>query len=551
MQNLRKNHDLLLQTYRKVKSGKVSKDALIAQAVDSGFIDRVEDIFLNAISNNPESVPEWDWKPHWGMIEALLRALKTPTLHSSGTTLQQLRLGVNNFDVCKECVDRLIFGAGQLSEVVTYVSEILSNGVISFPSPRDGKKLTSDKGFIHYLDGKPYIFYVFYDQFPTIVIVNPNMGNIIAIYIPHRNFIIGHEFKYEKPIARLKIEILKHKEQVKKYISSESASKTVLISSFMQHTGHTLLNELPGFALVLDEIDDVARLPVLVGPHEFFPINSVFPEFASKNVSKFDLTGSDLFLYCLENSMLPVRPMMRHYFISEKFRARLRNVSVGIKTNVQQDLIRKFQMWLDRMRGASFNVEGAVNQQKSAIIWIEVRNNHRIWTNQADAIKTIIAKLIDHYPSASVFIAGWSLPADPIQEDNVQIGLDMKIYKEVAEFAAGRLPVICGVGLSSEEKLRWAFRCSASVVSFGSGMTLPCLVANLPSIVHANSHYVQQSAMHPDIDQRFVFAENLKPYIVIPAEHIKDDPNEPRYQVRNYSLSGDVIFDALRNILDS
>ena len=118
----------------------------------------------------------------------------------------------------------------------------------------------------------------------------------------------------------------------------------------------------------------------------------------------------------------------------------------------------------------------------SNVVWIEVRSNHRVWLNQVDAIRIIITKLIDHYPNVSVFIAGWSLPADPSEEDNVQIRFDMKIYKEVAEFAAGRLPVICGVGLSSEEKLRWAFRCSASVVTFGSGMTLPCLCPALSQI---------------------------------------------------------------------
>lgn len=551
MQTLRETHDDLLQHYLKIKSGEMSKHDFIAKALGTGLIDRVEEIFQNAISNSPKPDPEWNWKPHWGMIETLLRAVKTPLLHSIGTPSNPIQLDLKSFDVSEACIDHLYYGSGKGSEVVTYVSEILTHGAISFPSPSSGEELMSNKGFTFYLDAKPFIFYVLNDKFPAILFVNPNIGNIIALYLPHRNIIIGHDYNYEKPIARLKIQILKYSNQVKKYLSSKSVTKPVLLSSFMQHTGHTLLNELPGFDRILEKRGKVARLPVLVGPHEFFPISAVFHEFRRKNVSKFDLSQSDLFLYCLERSFLPVRPMMRHYYISEGFRARLRKVSMRDTFNHQSSILSRFSVQAYERGKSIFDKILNKNLHKPTVIWIEVRNNHRIWLNQVDAIKTLITNLKEHYSGISIFIAGWSLPSDPTADDNVQIANDMKTYQELADFAAGRLEVICGVGLSSEEKLRWAFRCKASVVSFGSGMTLPCLVANLPSIVHANSFYTQRPAMNPDIDQRQIFAENLKPYIVIPVEHITDDPSEPRYQVRNYSVSGDVTFDALRNILDS
>ena len=158
LQDLRESHHQLVQTHLKVKSGLVSKDAFLAKALNSGFIDRVEDIFQNAISNSSESVLDWGWKPHWGMIETLLRELKTPALHSIGMTAKRLPLDFKELDVSEASIDFIYNGSGRANEIVPYVSEIIKKGVVSFPSPTDGTELTSIKGFIFYQGGKPYIF---------------------------------------------------------------------------------------------------------------------------------------------------------------------------------------------------------------------------------------------------------------------------------------------------------------------------------------------------------------------------------------------------------
>jgi len=456
LQNLRKTHDLLLQTYRKVKSGKVSKDALIAHALDSGFIDRVDDIFLNAISNNSESLPEWDWKPHWGMIETLLREADQTDVfnYSPGLVFPFADTLFEGLHV--QTVTKILDGTHNTPTIAPYVRQILEIGALSITSPFTGDEIKSRKGLFFYFGGKPYIIYVFFDIEPILIFANPNLGDLLACYFPARRMLIGKRFSYARVIVKLKALCVRYASDLCRYFADER-SEPVLTSSFMQHTGHTLLNEISGFDTAILEIENFNKRIMLLGPHEYLDFARLFPEFDRSRMLKVDLGKKSEFLLCLENSYLPVRPTLQHYLIKETLRNRLRE-------------------FLNCNSKISF---GAMT---SNVVWIEVRSNHRVWLNQVDAIRIIITKLIDHYPNVSVFIAGWSLPADPSEEDNVQIRFDMKIYKEVAEFAAGRLPVICGVGLSSEEKLRWAFRCSASVVTFGSGMTLPCLCPALSQI---------------------------------------------------------------------
>lgn len=551
--NLQQTHDDVLSVFLKYRKKEVQLEDFKAAVSETGFIDAFEGLFQASlhVAQDPHTTPAL--KLHATMVQFAFREMNPPRLyvtpHFDAPFPQEFAaLGLRT-----AAFEPLMGGADRAPSLVLFAKELIETGRLSILSPFEEQTLSTDRGLVFYLGGKPYIFYVAQAQEPVVMIVNPNMGNIIACYLPNRNIIIGQAITYDRIIAHLKLQCLKHKDLLLNYLSSAAPSTPTLITSFMQHAGHTVLNELTGFDCALRDVAKTKDMAVLLGPHEYVDTRALFPEIPSTRFTKVDPTETDLFEHSLKHGCLPVRPTMRHYQIKQEFRTRIENL-VGHKgTGKSKSVWERAISWTKKATPRPERPdlpEHSKSTGRSPIIWIEVRSNHRVWLNQVEGIKILIDRLKLSHPSAAIFLAGWSKPPNPSTEDTDQIAADLKLYDEIAEYAQGEMPVICGIGLSSEEKLRWAYECHACITTFGSGMTVPCLIVNLPSVLHSNLFYCSRPPMDPDSTTRSVFAENLIPYEVVDAHYITDDPETPKFQVRGHFVSGDVIYDYLCKALE-
>ncbi len=553
--NLQETHDAVLKAYQAHRTDELTREEFEDHVAESGFIPAVNEMFLAALRTDDTLASQKSIKFHPTMLQYLLRYLDSPRIVETPHVKDPFPDEFETLGLRLDALRHLKGEADRTPELVGFAGELLENQRISFPSPFSNEMLVFTSGFASYFRGKPYLFYIAQTCEPLIAIANPNMGNIIAFYFPERHLVIGQPLAYDAIVAHLKVRVLRNIAAVCAYLANSGPRVPTLITGFMQHAGHTILNELTGLDLALKTHKRTSKMPLCIGPHEYVETVDLFPEFANSDIFRINPSETDLFAHGLANNILPVRPTMRYYLISKSFRSRMARVA-------GQEVQAAGRLSFERLRKkftARFNKNARVGQSidlstvshNAPIVWVEIRSNHRIWVNQVTGIKTLIDNLKKSHPKAALFIAGWSRPHALTQEDTEQIDADMKVFREIAEYGRGSLPVICGVGLSSREKLQWAYACHCCITSFGSGMTVPCLIANLPSVVHSNKVYTKRPAMDQDPNTRIVFAEDLYPYEVVAAEHITDVADTPRYQVRSHEVSGAVIYDYLLKVIPS
>lgn len=128
----------------------------------------------------------------------------------------------------------------------------------------------------------------------------------------------------------------------------------------------------------------------------------------------------------LKKNLLPVRPTMRHYKIRSGFRKRTAHFTGKSFEFEPPSLVRRLTSW-SKKRPKHSVLSGYESVSGHApIIWIEVRNNHRVWLNQVTGIKTLVDRLKISHPHAAIFLAGWSRPLNPTLHDKEQIELDTR-----------------------------------------------------------------------------------------------------------------------------
>lgn len=548
--DLQQTHDDVLSVFLKYRKKEAHLEDFKAAVSETGFIDAFEGLFQESLRPDPDARAAQPLKLHATMVQFVFREMNSPRLYVTPRYDEPFPQEFTELGLRTAAFEPLMGGADTAPRLVVFVKNLLKTGRLNVPSPFSDQMLSTDRGLIFYLGGKPYIFYIAQAGEPVVMIVNPNMGNIIACYLPSRNIVVGQAINYDRIIAHLKLQCVKHWDLLQAYLTNPQSNTPVLISSFMQHAGHTLLNELTGFDCALRDVSGTQDMPVLLGPHEYVDTRALFSEIPSERFIIVDPLQTDLFEYSLKHSFLPVRPTMRHYRIVQEFRARIDRLVGREEREKPKSLWERVTSRTKKTTRQQDGLDLSGISGRTPVIWIEVRSNHRIWLNQIEGIKVLIGKLKHSHPGAAIFLAGWSRPPNPSKEDTKQINADLMIHDVIAEYAQSDMPVICGIGLTSEEKLRWAYECHACITTFGSGMTAPCLIANLPSVIHSNLHYTDAPAMDPDLDKRHVFADKLTPYEVVGAQYITDDPDTSRFQVRGHFVSGDVIYDHLCRALE-
>lgn len=516
----------VLQKFQEYRADAIALSEFRQHVVATGYLERVREMYLQPIGCSLKEVQSHNVKLPPAALQFVLRHFDNPTLYETPHYDSPFPEKFSELGLELEALEFLKRNADVTPQLVKFITDLIENGELRLSSPFTGNPVSAKAGFAFYLSGKPYIFYIFEDVEPFLCMVNPNMGNLIALYFPYRNLIVGQKIDYSRIISYLKFLFIKYSDKVNEYLYNKTPRKMAFVSSFMQHAGHTILNELTGYDVVVSNYHVLDDYEVCLGPHEFYDILQLFPEIDRSPISRLPGKSDDLFRHMLDNNNLPIRPTMRHYRISDSFRTRMQQCVAPHNEGISKSEI-----------------------SQRPLIWIEIRNNHRIWLNQKQGILDIIASLAKSHPEAAVFIAGWSKPQTPTKPDSVEIEKDFELYKEIEMLADRRVSLICGVGLSAQEKLEWAYQCDACVIGYGSGITIPCLVANKPTVIHANRHYTSTPAMAPELDDRLVFADDLVPYEVIPIENITDEQGVPRFQVRGYAVDGKIVYSYLLKAL--
>jgi len=548
--NLQDIHDEVLEAYVDFRKKNIDLDAFRTLVDELDFLKKCNKACRSVLSKPSVHDAVTDLSPHSAMMTFLLRNFAAPRMVEMPHVDQDFPKEVIDLGLRLASLESIKVHADVVQDLVTFSADIFGQGMIVRPSPFAEGNLKFKWGFASYNAGKPYVFYLAQDIEPLLMIVNPNMGNIVGYYFPERDLVLGQNLNYAPIIANLRFEILRNLDLVRSYLLRSEPPTPTFLTGFMQHVGHTILNELTGLDCAIRDYPSASTMPILLGPYEFVETETLFPELADSSIVRLGEDNADLFSHCLKNHIFPFRPTMRHYLIKVEFRERFRAFAERVGHRPETKDPNLFQKVL---RAISDRMSKTVNEGvggRTPIVWIEVRSNHRIWVNQISGIKTLVDRMHVSHPNAALFIAGWSKPKKVTKEDQIQIDADMQIYSEIAAYAEGKLPVVCGVGLESDQKISWAYTADACVTTFGSGMTLPCLIANVPSVIHSNLHYSNQPAMHPDPQSRSNFAEALIDYEVIAPEHVIDEDQNQRFQVRNHLVDGDVVYDGLLNVLN-
>ncbi len=282
---------------------------------------------------------------------------------------------------------------------------------------------------------------------------------------------------------------------------------SVLHLGFSRNLGHYLWNDLSGLESVIDSVGATAIGAVVCGPHDFFPVDALFPELAEAGVHV-ERWSRPLPRCVAYPHHLPLRvPGNR---LSRALRRRI--VAWAIAEEREQ------------LASAAAINTGGVN------VWFNLRLHNKSWVDQVAHIVMLARTFQDVMPATQRL----TLLLDGTPDTS-------PLVRRIAAELQGSADVVDATAVPLSRSVLLAGLIDLHVCVVGSGLTLPHWIMGRRGIAHSNRPHLVQQRFWNNV------AEGAHDVSFLPASAITDldGPRVPDATYVNYRIDPLVMIDRL------
>ncbi len=398
-----------------------------------------------------------------------------------------------------------------------YLQAAITERAYRWTCPFTGASLRSTETFIA---SEPTAFAYVFVRFESaghvfFLILCPFRSSRVGIYFPAEEIVVSR-LKLGKLVRAFRSLVVRHADQFTRYLTTTEPRKTTVPINTLGHWGHVVLNEIEALQWMFETGNDTHIDLWLKGDVAFFEFDVLFPEIPRDRL-RAALSPDERFRCCLRENALLIHPQIASYYLGAQAGSRLVDV------------------W--RREGERTGSTATVESKLAGhfpVIWCEIRANDRLWRNQLEGLKAVVAKLERLYPNMALVLAGWSRMLTPSVGDEKMIALDTKVINGITEALA---PITCipVVGVPTAEKLAWVLRCDFNISLMGSGFLFP-LLAQLPGVLLVSRYYQENELFLGDEKRRVHFMYGDDRLAVLPAKFVIDDTSIVNGEVRDFSV---------------
>ncbi len=362
------------------------------------------------------------------------------------------------------------------------------------------------------------------------LILCPFRSSRIGVYFPAEEVVVSR-LKLGTFVRAFRSLAVRNADRFKRYLTTTEPRKTTVPINTLGHWGHVVLNEIEALQWLFETGNDAKIDLWLKGEIGFFDLDELFHEIPRAKVRQ-ALSADERFRCCLHENALILHPQIASYYLGEKAGTRL------------------VELW--RRQGERNGSAETIKARLAGhfpVIWCEIRANDRLWKNQLEGLKAVVAKLEPHYPNMALVLAGWSRMLKPSASDERMIAIEAQVIKGITEALAGTtcLPVL---GVPTAEKMSWALSCHFHISIVGSGL-LFALLARLPGVTLVSRYYQENELFMGDEEHRVDFMYGVDRLVVVPTKFVTDDTGIENGEVRDFIVDAGALADFVHTELAS
>ncbi len=408
-----------------------------------------------------------------------------------------------------------------------FLKRVITDRRYAWKCPFTGETLhSSDAVIVSEPAGRPYVFVRFESAGHVMfLILSAFRSSRVGVYFPIEELVVSR-LKLGSLVCALRSLAVRHAGELERYLGT-TERRTLIPLNTMSHWGHVLLNELDALQWLFDSGNDANVDLWLQGEVGFFKLDELFDEIPPTKL-RAAMSTDERFAICLRENAMVVRPQIASYFLGDKAGDRL------------VDYWRR-----EGERDGSTAAIAARLDGRSPVIWVEVRANDRLWTNQREGLVAVIEKLRAGYPKLTVIFAGWSRMLGVSADDEKMIATETQFVTSLSDALPG-IHCIPLLGVMTGEKMRWALACDFHLSIVGSGILFPML-AGLPGVIVSSVYYQENDLFIGDTQKQVRWVTGVDKAVVLPKQFVTDDVSIQNAEVRNFAVDPD----ALANLVES
>ena len=245
----------------------------------------------------------------------------------------------------------------------------------------------------------------------------------------------------------------------------------------------------------------------MAGPHEYFPVDEIFPEIASAGIT-------------VSRWKKPLPSVVQH----EKV------LPLRISGNrISFELRQRIVQWAIRVSRTSLTEISNLNSH-GFNLWVNLRSHNKSWANQVQGIAEIAASIrraLGEHQSLTLFLDGTPDASSTAER--------------IRECTIGVATVVNATQVTLATSLIYASLIDLHVCVIGSGLTLPHWIMGRRGVAHSNRAHLSQQAWWN------LIAEGTHDVLFVPESEISDQsgPVIPDISYVNYEMPSSAVIDQL------
>jgi hypothetical protein len=392
-----------------------------------------------------------------------------------------------------------------------YAEEALIQGAINCIDPRSGAFVVSKCAYVLEIDCWLCIAYEF-DGVDRFLLITGSFDQAkLGIFFPDSSLLVVGQVEpgWDKIGIDCCTQLNRHIGSAEDWSSPANAhAKTrcsgILHVGFTKNLGHYMWNDLAGIELAL-QAGSVRNIEtVLIGPHDFFPVEEIFPELGSSGVH-------------FKRKSAPFPPCVRHY---ETLPLRLSG------NRISQELRQRIVSFAIRANSIDLNDLVRLNDD-GLNLWFNLRSHNKTWLGQAEGIVDIancVKRSLRPSQVLRLFLDG--------TPDTKSVAESIRLRTN------GSTEVIDATDVSLSKSVVFTSLIDLHVSVIGSGMTIPHWIMGRRGVAHSNRIHLNQQTWWNSV------SEATRDVVFVSTPMITDHAGSNGLYV-NYDMPPSAVIDKL------
>jgi len=423
-----------------------------------------------------------------------------------------------NFKLSEVARKRKNFSWEPLNETRDFQQSIIETGYMYSICPISGKPIKSNQSFCFYYQNNQGIllsFYRFVGYEVFYWIVGGWDNGKMALYFPKHDLVIDmcnilwrKNIDFKILIDDLKSYAVSNWSAFKSYVSNQTPKQIAAIVGSGVNLGHYFWNELGGIQYlfevgILDKVDKF-----LIAPHNRLELCDVFPEVPKEKLVYDKCDFDNIFKNIIENNYFSVK--VTESYIRKNLSSRVYSTTLNQCS----------KLFLEKV---------AESQNYFPLLWLNLRQHNKSWTDQIQGNANIITHLFQKYPNIAIIFDGMPDTEEIMEEIKSLIPPQIKTYN--------------ALNCTMNETITWAYAIDVYIAVIGSGLTFLTWLANKPGVAHGNRAHLAQKIFWKEVREDSIIPEFIEDKYIIDQTNVSGI-----YQ--NYDCDWKIILNKLTKIIE-